>query len=482
MSRSLWFAAMLAPLAIACGGDGGGAGPDAGSDQVDSGVPTVVEPSNRFSFAAEDWRVPASGFDEGYAQPSSSAAYRYWGTLDVDGDRRPDIVHTGATDQSESAWDAGGSPFWKLYRGSADGWSADMVKWKVPPSGETGFYSLGLPGGGWNTFDITGDGLLDLVQTADPATGMVWGNGEDPHWKVFENDGDGGFILPERMWPVPDSGTSYGFSVFQWSSAPGFWTTMDIDGDRRPDLVQTADPATSAVWDEAGSPHWRVFANTGDGFDRDPTLWSVPPSGTTGGFYCWFADSTAHWRVLDLDGDGRADLVQTSDPATGAVWDPAGAPYWKLFAGGPEGFSASGSQWSVPPNGLGEGFFDAFWSASYRWWWLIDIDGDRDLDLVQTGDSAQDHRVWDAAGDPYWKVWRNDGARFSAELHRWAVPKSGTEEGFYLVASLNGGSSWSLMDADADGRLDLVQTGDPSTGRVWDAAGSPYWKVFLGEE
>jgi hypothetical protein len=481
MTRTRW-PLLLALAHAACGSGDSGGSPDGGDGETDSGVPSVVEPSTRFAAAAEDWPVPASGFDEGFAQPSSATAYRYWSTLDVDGDRRPDIVHTGATDLSESAWDAGGSPFWKLFRGGKRGWSADMVKWQVPPSGSSGFYSVGLVGGGWQTFDITGDGLPDLVQTADPGTGAVWGNGEDPHWKVFENDGEGGFIMPERIWPVPDSGTSYGFSVTEWSSWPGFWTTIDIDGDRRPDLVQTGDPATSAVWDEAGAPHWKVFASTGEGFDREPTAWSVPPSGTTGGFYSWFADSAAHWRVLDLDDDGRLDLVQTADPASGAVWDAAGAPHWKLFAGSSQGFSATATDWSVPPSGLGEGFFDAFWSSANRWWWLIDIDGDRDLDLVQSGDTAQEHRIWDATGDPYWKVWRNEGAGFSAELHRWAVPPSGTEDGFYVLASSNATSSWSLMDVDADGHLDLVQTGDPATGQIWDAAGAPHWKLFRGEE
>src|SRR5262245_2895251 len=266
MTRTRW-PLLLALVHAACGGGDSGGSPDGGDGDTDSGVPSVLEPSTRFATTAEDWPVPASGFDGGFAQPSSSAAYRYWSTLDVDGDRRPDIVHTGATDLSESAWDAGGSPFWKLFRGGKRGWSADMVKWQVPPSGSSGFYSVGLVGGGWQRFDITGDGLPDLVQTADPGSGAVWGFGEDPHWKVFENDGEGGFTTPQRDWPVPESGTSAGFSVVEWYSAPAFWKTMDIDGDRRPDLVQTSDPATGAVWDEAGSPHWKVFANTSDGFD-----------------------------------------------------------------------------------------------------------------------------------------------------------------------------------------------------------------------
>jgi len=469
--------------AVACGG-GDGSGADAGNGDgggADSGIPSTVNPSNRFALESLDWAVPGSGFDDGFVQPSSATSYRYWTTFDVDGDRRPDIVQTGATDLSQSAWDAAGSPYWKVYRGGDERWSAAAMQWKVPASGgSSGFFATS--DSGWQTFDLTGDGLPDLVQTADPATSYVWDLGGDPFWKVFVNDGEGGFAKQPMNWPVPDSGTSYGFHTPRYASSTWHWATMDIDGDRRADLVQTADPATGTIWDETGAPHWKVFRNTGDGFDREATVWSVPGSGTTGGFYTPVANTTYHWLIVDLDDDGHADLVQTADPATGSVWDVAGEPYWKLFAGEESGFAASPDEWSVPPNGLGEGFYDASSSSAYRRWSVIDIDGDRDLDLVQTGDVSHDYRVWDASGDPYWKVWRNTGAGFSAELYRWPVPRSGTEYGFFHAEFANQYMSWILLDADADGHPDLIETMDPSTGMVWDATGSPYWKIFRGVE
>jgi hypothetical protein len=488
MTRRLWSAAMLAPLAIACGGgDGGGSGSDGGSGDgggADSNVPSVVDPSNQFSTDSEEWSVPESGLEDGFAQPSSFTSYRYWSTLDVDGDRRPDIVQTGSTDLTQSAWDAAGSPYWKVFRGDADRWSDSPVEWKVPPSGAaSGFYAIaGSDGGAWQTFDLTGDGLPDLVQTSDPATGYVWDQGESAYWKVFANDGEGGFARPALIWAVPDSGTSYGFNTASYASSGWQWLTMDIDGDGRADLVQTADPGTGTVWDPTGAPYWKVFRNAGDGFVREATVWSVPDSGTTGGFYTPVATSTARWRVLDLDDDGKPDLVQTSDPSTGGIWDAAGEPYWKVFAGGDGGFADSPAKWTVPPSGLSDGFFDATSASSSRYWAVVDIDGDRDLDLVQTGDTSHSYRAWDATGDPYWKVYRNQGDGFSTELHRWPIPQSGTDEGFFMVSGSSGYTSWSLFDADADGHPDLVQTEDPSTGRVWDATGSPYWKIFRGEE
>ncbi len=482
--------ALLALPAVACGGDDGGGSSDAGAGNgdgggSDSGVPSTVDPSNGFSTSSDEWAVPESGLAEGFAQPSSFTSYRYWTVMDVDGDRRPDIVQTGSTDLSQSAWDASGSPYWKLFRGDAGRWSDSAIEWKVPQNGQTsGFFAASVTGGGeWRTFDITGDGLPDLIQTSDPVNGTVWDIEGSPYWKVFENDGEGGFVKPAVNWPVPDSGTLYGFHTSALSSSGSQWATLDVDGDRKPDLVQTADPETGYVWDSTGSPHWKVFRNTGEGFDRHAAIWSVPDNGIALGFFATRSDNGyGKWLLVDLDDDGRADLVQTSDPATGYVWDASGEPYWKVFAGGDDGFAADPDKWSVPPSGLEDGFTAASSGVSYRLWDLVDIDGDRDLDLVQTGDVSHDYRVWDASGDPYWKVYRNQGSAFSTELHRWPIPKSGTDAGFYQVGGTTGTTTWTLLDADADGHPDLVQTEDPSTGYVWDATGSPYWKLFRGEE
>lgn len=483
MLRSGRALVVLLLAAVACGG-GDGSGADAGNGDgggSDSGVPSTVDPSTRFALESQDRAVPESGFDDGFAQPWSATSYRYWSTLDVDGDERPDIVQTGATDLSQSAWDAAGSPYWKVFRGDSERWSAAAMQWKLPASGgSSGFFAVA--DSGWQTFDLTGDGLPDLVQTTDPATGTVWDHDGDPFWKVFANDGEGAFARQPITWRVPDSGTTYGFNTTRTSSSYWHWDTLDIDGDRKPDLVQTADPATGTVWDATGARHWKVFPNTGEGFDTDGAAWSVPDAGVSSGFYATRETGSYHWRVMDLDDDGRVDLVQSADPATGAIWDAAGEPYWKVFSGDGAGFAAEPDKWPVPKNGLAEGFYDADSTSAYRLWTVVDIDGDRDLDLVQTGDVSHDSRVWDASGDPYWKVWRNEGAGFSAELYRWPVPKNGTEDGFYRTDSQDAYTTWTLIDADADGHPDLVQTEDPSTGRVWDATGSPYWKVFLGEE
>jgi hypothetical protein len=478
-------AAVLLPLAFGCGGgDGAGSdgGPGDGGANADADVPVAVDPSNRFAAQAEDLSVPESGSAEGFNQPSSYTSYRYWTMLDLDGDDRPDIAQTGDTELTQSVWDAGGSPYWKVFAGGAAGWAESPIEWELPDSGTpAGFFASDVTGGGeWRTMDLTGDGVPDLIQTGDPQAGTVWDEGGDPHWKLFEGDGAGGFDTSPRAWPVPDSGTIYGFETASSATSSWQWITVDVTGDRKPDLIQTADPATGYVWDASGSPHWKVFENTGAGFRAQPMQWEVPDSGTTAGFFAARSVSGARWDLLDLDGDGRADLVQTSDPATAEiVWDASGEPYWKVFAGTGEGFDPDPVQWRVPDSGLADGFYAVEGAGASRYWSVLDIDGDRDLDLVQSGDVSHSYRVWDATGDPYWKVYRNQRDGFSLDLHRWPVPESGSAEGFYLV---RGDGSWFTGDVDGDGRADLVQTQDPATARVWDATGSPYWKVFRGED
>jgi hypothetical protein len=260
--------------------------------------------------------------------------------------------------------------------------------------------------------------------------------------------------------------------------------TLDLDRDGRPDLIQTADPVTGRVWDETASPHWKVFLNEGPGFAAQATLWAVPPSGTSGGFFRVSATRVGGtWTLLDLDGDERLDLVQTEDPTTSEVWDAEGSPHWKVFAGGPAGFAATSTKWTVPPSGLPDGFWVAASDAPAREWKVLDLDGDGSLDLVQSGDTSHGYRVWDATGTPYWKLFRGDGDGFAVEPYRWPVPDSGTAEGFYAVDDEDGSAScWFTRDVDGDRRPDLIQTMDPATSRVWDATGTPYWKVFRGRK
>src|SRR6185295_4682170 len=89
----------------------------------------------------------------------------------------------------------------------------------------------------WTTFDIDGDGKIDLVRTADPnKTSQAFGTAGAAFWEVYKNTGSG-FASAPTSWPVPDV---LFYKPFQEAN-PANWTTFDIDGDGKLDLVRTAD-------------------------------------------------------------------------------------------------------------------------------------------------------------------------------------------------------------------------------------------------
>ena len=330
----------------------------------------------------------------------------------------------------------------------------------------------------WDTFDVDGDGFLDIVHTGDTAfTARVWDAAGNPYWKVYAGDATG-WSTAAHNYAVPKPALASGFYAVGVTSTPS-WRVGDMNGDGRPDLVFPADPATNIVWDAAGAPHWKVFLGAASGFDATATAWAVPPSGTTAGFSTVVMSSGAlQWVLLDITGDGKRDLIQTADPATGRVWDSASAPHWKVYANTGAGFATQATLWSVPPNGFAEGFSIVSSASGVRQWTLIDLDHDGHRDLVQTADTATG-TVWDASGSPYWKLFRGTASGFTASSMTWRVPPSGLTDGFATAESNAAYRHWTLVDIDGDADLDLVQPGDTSFAqRTWDSTGAPYWKVF----
>jgi hypothetical protein len=331
----------------------------------------------------------------------------------------------------------------------------------------------------WTTTDLDGDGFFEVVHSGDTAfTQRVWDATGNPYWKVYAG-GATGWAATALNWTVPTNGRSDGFFAAGATGAGAEWVVLDMDGDKRLDLIQSADPATSTVWDAQGVAHWKVFLGTSSGFATSPVAWRVPASGTTAGFTTTSMRSGNWvWSTFDITKDGKPDLVQTSDPVTGKVWDAASAAHWKVFENTGAGFATSPTLWSVPSSGTSYGFRATTMSSGVEQWVTVDLDLDGRLDIVQTADTAT-NTVWDAAGAPYWKVFRGTASGFEPAPKTWRVPKSGLSDGFYMARAELSQRRWLLVDLDGDGDLDLVQTGDTAfTRRVWDATGNPYWKVF----
>ena len=76
----------------------------------------------------------------------------------------------------------------------SNNFAQDSTAWAVPEAGwSEGFHSAanGASYYHWSTFDIDGDGKLELVHTADPASQQVLGGSANPHWRVYDEEGAG---------------------------------------------------------------------------------------------------------------------------------------------------------------------------------------------------------------------------------------------------------------------------------------------------
>jgi len=418
----------------------------------------------------------------------------------------------------------------------AQGFPLTSMTWSLPAGGEVyngvnqGFWSLGSVGNdtgsdSWSTLDIDGDGLVDLVCTGTRVSnGSVteFSPANNSYWKVYLNTGNG-FSSSSTTWSLPAGGEVYnGVNQGFWSlgsfgndTGSDSWSTLDIDGDGRPDLVCTGTRVSNGYVTEfspANNSYWKVYLNTGTGFSSSSTTWSLPAggevyNGVNQGFWSLgsFGNDTGSdsWRTLDIDGDELVDLVCTGTRVSNGYvteFSPANNSYWKVYLNTGNGFSSSSTTWSLPAGGeVYNGVNQGFWSlgsfgndAGSDSWRTLDIDGDELVDLVCTGTRVSNGSVteFSPANNSYWKVYLNTGNGFSSSSTTWSLPTggevyNGVNQGFWSLGSVGndtGSDSWSTLDIDGDGLVDLVCTGTRvSNGSVteFSPANNSYWKVYL---
>ncbi len=261
---------------------------------------------------------------------------------------------------------------------------------------------------GFQVIDMNGDGRPDLVVYATCASGSMVVR---DHWRVYLNSGSG-FAAEATMFPLPG-----GYSAGSFArpgnllncgalNAPGF-SLMDVNGDRRPDLVVHAICASGSA---VGSDHWRVYLNSGSGFAAEATMFPLPGGYGAGSFAgpgnlanC-SVKSTPGYGTADMNGDARPDLVVFLACAPGST---VGTDHWRVYLNTGAGFSADAARFSIP-NGYGELTFSglggegACGSGDYPPFSTFDIDGDRRPEIVIPRECMDD-----AVGTRHWKVFRN---------------------------------------------------------------------------
>ncbi len=523
------------------------------------GFQCLMPPGTHFDEPAESWSVPEGGrkdggFDKtGGGVPGGEYYYGWesWVTMDINGDYLPDLVVTSTSSAKDGYYywdrvfsdDDGG--YWKVYFNSEDGFQENAVKWRVPDGGKKdgGFDKTGggVPGGeyyygweSWTTMDIDGDRLPDLVVTSTSSAkdgyyywDRVFSDDDGAYWKVFKNNGSG-FEMNAVKWRVPEGGRKDGGFDKTGGGVPGgeyyygweSWSTVDMTGDGLPDLVVTSTSSAKDgyyYWDRVftddDGAYWKVFENTGSGFEMTANKWRVPEGGRkdggfdkTGGgvpggeyYYGWES-----WTTMDIDGDRLPDLVVTSTSSAkdgyyywDRVFSDDDGAYWKVFGNTGSGFAMRADKWRVPDGGRKDGGFDKTGGGVpggeyyYGWesWSTVDMTGDGLPDLVVTStSSAKDgyyywDRVFSDDDGAYWKVFENTGSAFAASRDKWRVPEGGKKDGGFdkLGGGVPGGEyyygweSWATLDLTGDGLLDLVVT---STSSAKD--GYYYWDRVLG--
>lgn len=161
------------------------------------GVPgwKVFDNNNTSGFEEEtSWQVPVTDQVGGFFAVTRTEQALRWAVLDLNGDQRPDLVHTANSQiAGDAIWNGSQGDFWKVYFGSDNSsFVTTGVDWAVPSSGTSaGFYSISqnTTGEKWSLIDLDGDSSLELVQTSDPSTDEVWINGSsEPIWRVYRTN------------------------------------------------------------------------------------------------------------------------------------------------------------------------------------------------------------------------------------------------------------------------------------------------------
>ncbi len=254
-----------------------------------------------------------------------------------------------------------------------------------------------------------------------------------------------GFSAEPERWTLPETGRDEGFFQANVSTGSALnWRLVDVDGNGSLELVQTADPAVAEPFSDVSGPFWRVFANTGTGFETTGTPMRLP--GLDIGNLGFYATRGPGWDYRDLDNDGIPDLIVFTDPDTGQLWEAGADTSWQVYKSTGTAFELPVA-WPVPNIDLDLfGAIEACADAT-GCWEVVDINDDGFPDLVHSAEANDPPSVWDADTTPNWHVYLNNASGFASSMVAWLLPVPSHARGFFHP---NQDAYWQLIDLNGD--------------------------------
>lgn len=248
--------------------------------------------------------------------------------------------------------------------------------------------------GGALVLDVNGDGRDDILEW-DHATSALWlSNGDGTFTKSTK------YNIAEKL---------FGTDVPGGSSSCYATLTADFNGDGLPDIIRVSNPSYSIGTGNqsqscADTQPTKIWMNNGDGSFAPPITLALPNGGTIGFqqliYGCvgpnhingngnpYNCDGISYY-ILDVDGDGIADIVTTKYPTDLVAATLTGPPYTnpcagrictRVFHGVGDGtfteLSTNVASFSLHPDGQ-SGFRQGAHPAP-----TVDVDGDGLNDIV----------------------------------------------------------------------------------------------------
>ena len=278
-----------------------------------------------------------------------------WLTADLSGDGKADIIQL---------WDNGGRLGMIVYGSDgAGGYPATFA------TGDMGQASAAI---GWLTADLNGDGKAEIVQLVN--------NGGRLGMNVYGSDGAGGYTA-----------TFTSTNMGQGAGAVS-WLTADLSGDGKADIIQ--------LWDNGGRLGMIVYGS--DGAGGYPATFATGDMGQ--------ASAAISWLTADLNGDGKAEIVQLVNNGGRLGMNVYGSD-------GAGGYTAT-----FTSTNMGQG-------AGAVSWLTADLSGDGKADIIQ---------LWDNGGRLGMIVYGSDGAGgYPATFATGDMGQASAAVG-WLTADLNG--------------------------------------------